>query len=91
MSDMSTLLAAIGDLREDIGGLRADVKHHDRRFDEIKGLLASHITDDNAVTKRVTHLEHARSRFTGLVAGVSAVSTLITAGIAYAVQHLPFK
>lgn len=91
MSDLpEKLLVAVGDIKEDIGGLRADVAHHTKRMDEVLVAL-SHISERNEkLAGRVTKLEHANTRIktlaTVLGAAASAVLTVALAvfkGIAW--------
>ena len=77
METNDRILIAIGDLREDIGGLRADVRHALREVD--------------AQDKRVGSLEKSRTHFGGIVAGVSLITTLVVSGAAYALQFFPLR
>lgn len=91
MNDTTALLAAIGGLREDIGGLRADVRHIMIRQDEMKEQLADHTAEDRSVERRVRSIEKSRSRLMGVAAGVSAATTVMVATAAYALQFFPLR
>lgn len=91
METNDRILLALGDLREDIGRLGADVKHVVRRADEMSANLAAHTDEDHEVEGRVRSLEKSRSHLGGIVAGVSAVTTLVVSAAAYALQHFPLK
>jgi hypothetical protein len=85
MDSTERILIALGDLKEDIGGLKADVRNINTRLDDIVGNQARHEEDDRKVASRVSTLEHARSRATGYVLALSAVGGLVTtAGVAIA-------
>lgn len=73
-------LQMLGDLREDIGSLRAAAQATDRRLDDIKALIERNGSIAGAVSDRVTSLEHDRTRFRTVVAMVSAISSAIGAG-----------
>lgn len=87
--EQNALLVALGNIREDIGALRADGRHRDRRLDEIKSLLAARAGEHEEVSKRVSSLETSRTRLQAMIAAVTAASTLLTAGVAYSLQYLP--
>jgi hypothetical protein len=77
-------LMLLGEIREEIGGLRADVRNSDRRFDELHRLLADRKETDASLDKRITKLEHAHTRFMTFAGLVSAgVSALFAVGLAY--------
>lgn len=85
MDSTERILLAIGDLKGELGEFRAEGKGRDERLREMKELLAKHVEDDNKVAKRVSVLEHARSRATGYVLALSAVGGIATtAGVAIA-------
>ncbi len=75
--DNERILIALGEIKEEIGGLRADARNSDRRFDELKKLL----TDSQ---ERINKLEHSHTRmktYAGLLS--AAVSAVFTLGLAY--------
>lgn len=80
MDNNDRTLILLGEIREEIGGLRADVRNSDRRFDELHRMMADHKAAHADLSKRITHLEHAKTRFVtfaGLVsAGVSGALAL---------------
>jgi len=87
MSDLNVILMTLGDIREDIGGLRADSKTRDRQLDDIKKLLEQHVGDDAKVAARVAKLERTHTHIRGAVAGVSVVATMVVSGAAWAISR----
>lgn len=60
------ILLAVGDLKEDIGGLKAAVRNHTERLEEIAKLSG-----------RVSALEHARSRIKGVLLAATAAGGVV--------------
>lgn len=85
------ILIAIGDIKEDIGGLRADVRNNDRRLDEIKLLFATARTDAWKAEQRIVSLEHSRTKLKATVAAISVAVSTVVATAAFAFQHFPLK
>jgi hypothetical protein len=74
MDVSNQILLAVGDLREDIGGLKAEVRNLNSRLDEAA-----------KVAPRVSALEHARSRIKGMVLVLSTGAGIVgSAGYAVA-------
>jgi hypothetical protein len=71
--DLTPVLSAIGDLREDVGGLRADNRSVQRQLDDMKKLIEQHVAADNKVAARVTALEHDRTRVKTWIAAFSLI------------------
>lgn len=81
MDTSERILLALGDIREDIGALGADVRSIDRRLDALEQALKDHAADDNTVAARVSSLEHSRTRMMTIVSFVSAgMSGLVALG-----------
>ena len=87
MSDLTVILSTLGDIREDIGGLRADGRTRDKQLDDIKALLKKHVGDDNKVAARVASLERSRTHLRGAIAGISLTATLVASGAAWAINR----
>lgn len=73
MDSTAQVLVLLGEIREEIGGLRADVRNSDRRFDQLDKALATHILEDVALTARVSQLEHSRTKIKTVATVVSAI------------------
>lgn len=85
MDTSDRILLAIGDLKGELGELRAEGRGRDASLEDIKKLIADHVASDNAVAGRVSDLEHARSRVKGMVIVISlAGGALTTIGVAVA-------
>lgn len=83
MDTSDRILLALGDIKEDIGALGADVRSLDRQIAELKQTLRDHVHDDEMVAARVSKLEHAQTRTKAMVATVSGiVSVAVTLGAA---------
>jgi chromosome segregation ATPase len=85
MDTSERILLALGDIKEDIGAMGADIRALQREVVELKAALSEHAKEDDKVASRVSSLEHDRSRAKGVAVAISAgVSALFAAGVAIA-------
>lgn len=83
--DNTNTIALLMDIKGTLGELKEAARNGKDDREEMKKLLADHVAVDLAVHKRVTVLEHARSRATGYVLAMSAIGGIIvTGGVAIA-------
>lgn len=83
--DNTNIVALLMEIKGSVGELKESARNGERDREEIKKLLSDHVAVDLAVAKRVSTLEHARSRATGYVLALSAVGGIVvTGGVAIA-------
>ncbi|TAJ97155.1 MAG: hypothetical protein EPO10_14610 [Reyranella sp.] len=83
MDTSERILLALGDIREDVGAMGADIRSVDKRLDALEQVLKDHVAEGKAISKRVSSLEHSRTRMTAIAGLVSAaVSGLAAIGTA---------
>lgn len=83
--DQQLILSLLFEIKGNVSELKEAARNGEKQREEMKKLLEDHCTVDLKVAKRVSILEHARSRTTGYVLALSAVGGLVvTGGVALA-------
>lgn len=90
MDTSERILLALGDIREDIGTLGADVRSVDRRINALEQSVKDHVANVGKVDARVSSLEHSRTRVAAIVGLVSAGMSGIVALAASLMKGTPW-
>jgi hypothetical protein len=85
MDSTDRILYALGEIKGELGELRAEGRGRDTQLADLKTLIAAHVEADNKVANRVSQLEHDKSRMKGIVIALSALGGIAASvGVAVA-------
>lgn len=86
MLDSDRILILLGDIKGDMGELKANARTAERDRHEMKKLLEDHVVVDLAVASRVSSLENSRTHVRGIVFGVSLIASALGTAVTLLVK-----
>lgn len=91
MIDADRILILLGDIKGDMGELKANARIAERDRQEMKKLLEDHVAVDLAVASRVSSLEHSRTNLRGMVVGFSLVASALGTAATMLIKSIPWS